>query len=155
MNVGRKLDCNFYYRLYFLDLKLERVLRITLRSERFSEGVHNNWSYHCLYFQTPGQLEDFFKLESYLLDISTKSIVLPEKPIYWDILIPNSRSGNKTFVHCSSRYQASHLITIIFAVEILLGDSYFSFKSSAKTYIGNISTINAQSLCTSQSRIRL
>ena len=111
---------------------------------------------HCLYCQTPGQLEDFFKLESYLLDISTKSIVLPEKSIYRDILIPNSRSGNKTFVHCSSRYQAGHVITIFLylLLKFILGDSYSSCKSSAKAYIGNISIINPQSLYTSQSRVR-
>ena len=102
LNVGRKLDCNFYYRLYFLDLKLERVFEDHLRSEMFSEGVHNNWSYHCLYFQTPGQLENFFKLESCLLDISAKTIILPEKSIYWDILVPNSRSGGKTFVYAQA-----------------------------------------------------
>ena len=99
MLVGNYLFC---YRLYFLDLRLERVLRITLRSERFSKGVHNNWSYHCLYFQTPGQLENFFKLESCLLDISAKTIILPEKSIYWDILVPNSRSGGKTFVYAQA-----------------------------------------------------
>ena len=50
----------------------------------------------------------FLKLENCLLNISTKPIVLSEKPIYWDILILNSRSGDKTFVHCSNKYQASY-----------------------------------------------
>ena len=142
MNVGRKLF--ILLQTLFLGSEIRKGLKDHTKIRKVLKGVHNNWSYHCLYFQTPGQLEDFFKLESYLLDISTKSIVLPEKSIYWDILIPNSRSGNKTFVHCSSRYQAGHVITIFLylLLKFILGNSYSSYKSSAKTYIGNISIIN-------------
>ena len=59
-----------------------------------------------------------------------------KKPIYWDILIPNSRPGNKIFVHCSSRYQAGHVISIFLylLLKFILGNSYSSYKSSAKTY---------------------
>ena len=134
LNVGRKLDCNFYYRLYFLDLKLERVFEDHLRSEMFSEGVHNNWSYHCLYFQTPGQLENFFKLESCLLDISAKTIILPENPFI------------EIFLFQIQDLVAKHLFMLKqvpswscdyhWLLKFILGNSCSSYKSSAKLILG-------------------
>ena len=43
---------------------------------------------------------------------------------------------------------------LILLLKFILGNSYSSYKSSAKAYIGNISIINPQSLYTSQSRVR-
>ena len=43
---------------------------------------------------------------------------------------------------------------LILLLKFILGNSYSSYKSSAKAYIGNISMINPQSLYTSQSRVR-
>jgi len=135
MLVGNYL---FYYRPYFLDLRLERVLRITLRSERFSRGVHNNWSYHCLYFQTPGQLEDFFKLESCLLDISTKINSSTRKIHLLRYSYSKFKIWKQRFVHCSSRYQAVHLITIILylLLKFILGNSYFPLNLLQRLVLG-------------------
>ena len=53
----------------FLGSEIRKGLKDHTKIRKVLKGVHDNWSYHCLYFQTPGQLEDFFRLESYLLDV--------------------------------------------------------------------------------------
>ena len=100
-----------YWLMIVLQSNLQKLINYSLLKEIISFYMKSfNFHRSC-----------FLKLENYLLNISTKSIVLPEKPIYWDILILNSKSGDKTFVHCSSKYQASHFDyhRLIFAVEIL------------------------------------
>ena len=76
---------------------------------------------HCLYCQTPGQLEDFFKLESYLLDISIKSIVLSEKDPFTEIfLFQIQYLETKHLSTAQTSTKLVILITIMFAVEIVL-----------------------------------
>ena len=141
----------------FLGSEIRKGLKDHTKIRKVLKGVLDNWSYHCLYFQTPGQLEDFFKLESCLLDISTKvnsstrkTHLLRYSYFKFKIWKQNICSLLKQVPSWSCDYHF-----LIFAVEIHLRGFISSYKSSAKTYIWNISTINAQSLCTSQSRVRL